>query len=77
MTWELESANALPRHEASISEASLPKVMCESTRIEVTFHASIIVEIMHHVILKLSPGLGRIRVVGLASHRALNQLLFQ
>ena len=24
MTWELESANALPKHEASISEASLP-----------------------------------------------------
>ena len=24
MTWKLETANALPKHEASISEASLP-----------------------------------------------------
>ena len=35
-------------------------------RAEVTFHASTIVEMMH-VILKPSPGLGRLWVVGLAS----------
>ena len=41
--------------------------MCKSNKSEVTFHVSIMVNI-RHVILKPSPGLGRLRVVGLASH---------
>jgi hypothetical protein len=34
-------------------------------RVEVKFHASTIIDI-RHVVLKPSPGLGRLRVVGLA-----------
>ena len=65
--WTLEKANSTTSQEASINKARWSKIMWESLDMKVTFQA--IPSSMECMwFSKPPPGLGRLRVVGLASH---------